>query len=203
MQVKIDNDAFKRGLTEIEESDNEEEDESSNLSEDISDLSSQTDNEGQFFMQQPSGFVMGFDYLPKISRQKLAFVTLNKKRSRSGPRLSHELKNSNLPLIKDYIKTEIRRSINSSPIDEPHLISTVDKRRSKKRVHRTLRSLSPNISSEDEEGSFKASSRIKKSKMHSSHRKNRSGYSTTKFEESGASFSKQLQYKTRKLDSSS
>ena len=50
LQVKIDNEAFRRGLTEIEESDNEEEDESSYLSGMESDLS-QTDNDENYFMQ--------------------------------------------------------------------------------------------------------------------------------------------------------
>ena len=86
LQVKKDNKAFKRGLTEIEESDNEEEDESSYLSGEESDLS-QTDRDEQFYLSQPRRFVMGFEYLPKINRQQMMISKspfYTNQRSRSG-----------------------------------------------------------------------------------------------------------------------
>ena len=111
---------------------------------------------------------------------------MGRKRNRSGPRLSGDY--NTLPIIKDFIEMENRRQ-SSSPINasnQPNLLSQ-HKHKSHKQINRTLVHSAQNSS--DEEGSFKASSRIKKTKKHS---RNRSGHHTTKFEETGSNFTKHL-----------
>ena len=156
LQVNKDNKAFKRGLTEIEESDNEEEDESSYLSGEESDLSQTDRDEKQFYLSQPRRFVMGFEYLPKINRQQIMISKspFYKRKSRSGPRYSGD--NNTLPIIKDFVEMENRKQ-NSTPSN--YMASNKHHKSTKNVNHRTLPS--QNNSSDEDNGSFKASTRIK------------------------------------------